>query len=140
MSLNRDDGPACEVPPSTSPDGRHWEPVPAADTGDPVPDDDAPVHVTRDDMLATGATYRMLDYWTRMGYLQPDNDGRGAGTQRHWRPQDRDVARLMVRLIESGLHPRMAAQIANDGITHRVSSFSTEWGIRISWTPERTDA
>lgn len=128
------------LPPGGEPDDTEWVPVENAATGTPDPDPDEVPTVTLAEMLAASrATYRQLDYWVRQGWLHPDvaHDQSGAGYARQWTPVERDVASLMVRLIESGILTAVAARIATDAVRHQVSSFSTEWGVTISWRPIR---
>lgn len=59
------------------------------------------------------ATYRQLDHWIRKGYIVPLNPNPGSG--RHLRVFDRAeqrVINLMVRLVEAGFPPELAARLA----------------------------
>lgn len=67
---------------------------------------------TREAMLATGITYRQLDYWTRNGWLRAVEDAPGSGGRREWRPGEKRVAALMLRLISAGFVPEAAHKIA----------------------------
>jgi hypothetical protein len=73
-----------------------------------------PKTVSVDDMLATGATYRQLDYWCTQGYLRPEQTKRGRGFNRDWPPSERDVARVIVRLLAVGVELAAAAKIARE--------------------------
>lgn len=69
-------------------------------------------------MNRCGITYRMLDYWTRAGYLtlKPDEDGRtGSGVNRMWPESEIPVATAMARLTAEGLAVNRAAVIARYG-------------------------
>lgn len=51
----------------------------------------------------TGATYRMIDYWVRIGLLRPTNPTPGSGYTREWPAAEIRVAKRMVQLINAGL-------------------------------------
>lgn len=54
---------------------------------------------------ATGASYRMLDYWCRTGIITPMHEARGSGTQRRFHVEQLPVIRVVQRLAEmGGLH------------------------------------
>ena len=63
----------------------------------------------------TEPTYRQLDYWTRVGYLHPDNPTPGCGTVRYWPASERRIAATMVRLTAAGIPPRVAHDVARAG-------------------------
>jgi hypothetical protein len=77
--------------------------------------------VALDEMLATGATYRRLDYWVRQGYLSPTDAAPGSGYARAWTPRDLIVVKVMLRLTSVGLPVASAASwaaaCADDGLT-----------------------
>lgn len=81
-----------------------------------VVEDPDPPPITIADLCGTGATYRQIDYWCRMGYLAPDRERvdvlPGSGNRRVWTPRDVTVCRLMVRLIEAGVIVTVAAEAA----------------------------
>jgi len=56
-------------------------------------------------------TYRQLDHWARRRWLVPSYGG-GTGCPRRWTPGELAVARLMVRLVQAGLEPEVAAPVA----------------------------
>jgi hypothetical protein len=60
-------------------------------------------------------TYRMLDYWTHAGYLQPAHAGLGPGHSRLWPEAEVGVARAIRRLTDAGVAPDTAAAIAREG-------------------------
>lgn len=62
----------------------------------------------------TGLTYRMLDYWARTGYLEPES-GDGSGSRRRWPQGEIDVAKDMLRLIRAGLTVSAAHRVARAG-------------------------
>lgn len=56
-----------------------------------------------DDVAAmVGATYRQVDYWTRLGVLRPTQAYRGSGTPRVWSPLDLRVAAVVAQLRRLG--------------------------------------
>lgn len=61
---------------------------------------------------APGLTYRQLFYWSRKGWLHPDNPGCGSGHTLHWPDSEARTANIMLRLIASGYSPAGAARIA----------------------------
>jgi DNA-binding transcriptional MerR regulator len=63
----------------------------------------------------TGATYRMIDYWVRIGLLHPGNPLPGSGAQREWSAQELRVAKRMVELIRCGLTVHAAHHAARNG-------------------------
>ena len=58
----------------------------------------------------TGATYRQLGYWARMGYLRVPSPG--IGRPREWPAEELRVARVMARLTAASLLPAMAERVA----------------------------
>lgn len=95
-------------------------------------DDDAPTEVTLDDMLATGATYRRIDYWTRRGWLANDVALPGTGHPRRWSQRDRDVVALMVRLTGAGVAPHVAIEWVRDAVD-RDNWVQQSHGLWINW-------
>lgn len=61
-----------------------------------------------------GVTYRMVDHWTRKGYLLPQRGARSSGVFRHWPPEEIEVIRRIARLTAAGLPPEKAAQFARN--------------------------
>lgn len=48
---------------------------------------------------ATGLTYRIVDYWSRVGVLTASGaEGAGSGSQRLWTDEDVEIARVLNRL------------------------------------------
>lgn len=86
-------------------------------------------------MLATGATYRQIDYWTRVGYLEPEAGTPGSGYSRRWSERDRRMAYLIVRLSLLGIEVPKAAAYArslldNEGptrIEYMGVTLTIEW-------------
>lgn len=91
--------------------------------------------VSLDDMLATGATYRQLDYWYANGHLSPG--GRrppldGPGIPRTWSGRDRDVVELLVRLRAIGILLPLAADIARRLVDDHHDAVTVGEGITIT--------
>lgn len=42
-----------------------------------------------------GATYRQLDYWSKLGVLQPDGEGGGSGSRRSWPATEIRIAKVL---------------------------------------------
>ncbi len=74
------------------------------------------VTVGHEDMTRGGASYRQIDYWTRIGYLQA-LDNSGTGHPRRWPLAERDIAGVMHRLVQAGITPAVAHRIARAGGT-----------------------
>ena len=92
--------------------------------------------ISSDDMLAAGITYRQLDYWCKTGYLRPDSASPGSGYRRRFAPEERDVARLMLLLIEVGVEPAGAAKAAREGIDNGSSYGLLSDRVAVIWRPE----
>jgi DNA-binding transcriptional MerR regulator len=71
---------------------------------------------------ASGATYRQLDYWIKLGYLKPDNAKDGSGSQRTWNGTEVAVAHLMIRLLRVGFIPKKASEIARSVVNGEPST------------------
>lgn len=73
-------------------------------------------YVTSTELLALAhITYRQLDYWTRIGILNATNGNEpGTGNPRLYARTEIPVACLMRDLLEAGLTPRAAHQLARD--------------------------
>jgi DNA-binding transcriptional MerR regulator len=67
------------------------------------------------DLVALGLTSRVVDYWVRRGYLQPDSSSPGIGFKRHFTDEEVAVAALMHRLVTAGLTVEAAAKVARAG-------------------------
>jgi DNA-binding transcriptional MerR regulator len=69
----------------------------------------------------TGLTYRQLDYWCRHGWLKPESysrgnakPGNGPGWDRRWTQAELNAARMMARLVDLGITPQQAADVARN--------------------------
>jgi WhiB family transcriptional regulator, redox-sensing transcriptional regulator len=89
----------------------HPSGLPAGESEPGRPDD----HLTAPQLAdEAGITYRMLDFWTRAGYLHAEG-GDGSGHVRTYPPEEVAVARRMAGLVSAGLRPAAAELIARDG-------------------------
>lgn len=71
---------------------------------------------TAEDLTDLGLTYRQVDYWTRMGWLKPDNPEPGTGKVRRYGPDEVRVAALMSVLVTEGeMSPAKASAAARHG-------------------------
>lgn len=61
-----------------------------------------------------GITYRKMDYWCKLGYLQPLDPEPGSGYERLWPGAELEIARRMGRLAAAGLPLAFAAHLARD--------------------------
>lgn len=68
-------------------------------------------------MLATGVTYRQLDYWTRKGILTPEAATPGSGYARRWSPADLTRVRMLLALTSIGLALSEAVEWVDDAFT-----------------------
>lgn len=60
-----------------------------------------------------GLTYRMLDYWTRLGYVRTVSDPEpGSGRPRFYDPADYPMLRRAVLLMGAGLKAELAFKLA----------------------------
>jgi len=70
-----------------------------------------------------GITYRVLNYWTKQGYLHPEPsaDGRsGTGIHQSWPDSEIPICRNMGRLVAEGLTVARSAAIARYGDPGKV--------------------
>lgn len=88
--------------------------------------------VSLEQMLATGVSYRQLDYWCRRGYLRPVEASPGTGCIRVWPAVERDVALLITRLQAVGVELVKAAQIARSLVDSGTNRAELGGGVFIS--------
>jgi hypothetical protein len=86
---------------------------------------------TLDEMLATGATYRMVDYWTRQGVLSPVSSG--SGHRRTWTERDRLLAALIVKFRGAGFAMSAAVSLATEAVDNPYRMTLTRNGVQIMW-------
>lgn len=85
------------------------------------------------EMLATGASPRQVDYWTRQGYLKPQNRERNlSGNPRYWLPAERNIARLMVAMTTAGIRPDTAAKAAREAVESGADEVELPGGLKIT--------
>lgn len=58
-------------------------------------------HSTPEACRLTGASFREIDYWDRVGVLHPTHPANGSGSRRLW--SDRDIAEIRVVVALRGL-------------------------------------
>jgi hypothetical protein len=87
--------------------------------------------VSLDEMLATGATYRMVDYWTHQGILSPASQG--SGHPRTWTERDRLLAALIVKFRGAGFTTRAAVDLATEAVDNPYRMTLTRNGVQIMW-------
>ena len=69
--------------------------------------------ISTDDVVArTGITFRRLDHWARLGYLQVPVTGQGKGKGREWPDKEIRAAVLIDRITKGGIATPKAAKIA----------------------------
>lgn len=85
----------------------------------------------------TGATFRQLDYWARLGLVKPRTraGGSGSGFGRRWPFREAEVAAQIARLLEAGLELAIAAGIARDLVEHGVAEHTLAPGVVLTVTP-----
>ena len=90
-----------------------------------------PLTSTADVVKQTGATYRQLDYWTKQGWLKPDEPNPGKGQLRSWPNDEVRIARIMVCLVQAGLLPHVAASTARSVVWTGFHDYELGPGIRL---------
>lgn len=78
---------------------------------------------TTEVMDRTGATYRQLDFWARIGLIKPAaRAAMGSGTRREYSNGQVDVIAILVDLLRLGWELRRAAAAAQEiAVTGRTS-------------------
>lgn len=61
-----------------------------------------------------GISYRQLDYWTRRGWLKPEQARQTSGSWRRWPDEELAVLRRMAALVAVGVTAEAAARLARD--------------------------
>ncbi len=94
-----------------------------------------------EEFVASGITYRKLDYWTKNGLLRPV-PGRpdGSGYVRRWPAGELDVAILMDRLTRGGLRLAVAHDVARQRSDNGTFACDIAPGIAITVGPEPAEA
>lgn len=59
----------------------------------------------------TGCTYRQLDYWSRIGVIEPTREARGSGSQRRWSFTDACLVRAVTVLRQLGAFEPVLAEV-----------------------------
>lgn len=65
-----------------------------------------------------GISYRMLDHWTKEGYLRPTKEP--GSSQRAWPAVEIKIGRMMAHLVAIGIAPAKAAVYARQGVVLKV--------------------
>lgn len=78
-----------------------------------VAGDQGQLWVGHGEMTKAGPSYRQVDHWTRTGYLRAA--GLGTGHVRRWPLTERDIGAMMHRLVDVGLPPKVAHDVARAG-------------------------
>ena len=68
----------------------------------------------------SGATFRQLDYWVRLGYVRPVRPSSGSGNARRWSEENLDRVRQIVRAIDEASEVLRAAGLPPGWIHGRV--------------------
>jgi hypothetical protein len=73
---------------------------------------------TNDVVIRTGITYRRLDTWARLGYLDVPVLGSGRAAGRHW-PDDQIIAAILInKMSDAGIQPIKACKVAQLIVTN----------------------
>ena len=67
---------------------------------------------TNDVVMRTGITYRRLDTWARLGYLDVPVLGSGRAAGRDWSDEQIIAAILINKMSEAGIQPIKAGKVA----------------------------
>lgn len=60
-----------------------------------------------------GISYRQLDYWTQVGFLQTYTEPRpGSGRPRRWPVEELEIGLKMAKLLQAGMRVDFAADLA----------------------------
>lgn len=79
-----------------------------------------------------GLTYRRLDYWVRIGVLEPGNAAPGSGHARVWTGRDHRIVTAMVALMDIGLEVRVAHRAAVAWVDECINDI-TIGSVTITW-------
>lgn len=108
------------------------------------------VYSTAELAALAGATYRMIDHWTRAGYIadprpanelgpsrQPDAWHHGSGHPRWWTHDELELVRLVAALVNFGVMPARAFEVANELLAADLYSLTLGdiWQLTITPTP-----
>lgn len=68
-------------------------------------------------------TARLIDYWSRQGWLKPDRIRADPGNYviRDWNPEEADVALWMARLRDMGLRPQLVQDVSRKIIAAKAA-------------------
>jgi|ERR1044071_6051765 hypothetical protein len=87
--------------------------------------------VTTDDVVQmTGITYRRLDTWARLGYLDVPVLGKGRNVGRDWPEKEITAALLIDKMSQAGIQPIKACRVARV-IVDNPDETKTKRSVRI---------
>ena len=72
-------------------------------------------YTTVEVVALTGASYRRIDYWARMGYIPGQYEATGSGHKRYWTEEQIDRVRLLMMASE-------LKSAALDDLAERISA------------------
>lgn len=89
-----------------------------------------------DELLDTGLTYRILDYWIRCGVITPTVEAAGSGSWRGFSGQDRWLIRILAR-VHAGLAVAPVGFMRNlaDRLLHLASQGSVPDQLELTLAP-----
>lgn len=65
-------------------------------------DPEVKTYSTQDVCNATGASFRQIDYWSRIGLVEPYKNGSGSGTRRLYDQSNVDLIRAIKACVDVG--------------------------------------
>lgn len=80
---------------------------------------------------AAGLTYRQLDYWARIGIIEPDVPAEGCGTVRRFRPAQVPILRVLGQLAVAGA----GADQLRGAWKHLSALPASKWSGKLFVTP-----
>jgi hypothetical protein len=87
--------------------------------------------ITTDDVVQrTGITYRRLDTWARLGYLNVPVLGKGRNVGRDWPEKEIIAALLIDKMSKAGIQPIKACKVAR-AIVNNPDETKTRRSARI---------
>lgn len=82
----------------------------------------------------SGATFRQLDYWARLGVLVPDGNGKGSGAFRSYEPWQARAA-LALRLLSDALGRVPTNTAIPSLVVERVREDPTTSAVHVRYGP-----
>lgn len=81
-------------------------------------------------------TYRVIDYWSRVGYINAHNAGAGSGSIRWLEEREYQILKLMIRLTGAGFETETAALVARRMVFDQLLITTLPGGITITLTED----